>query len=197
MRVLDSQCQYLKDIFYFTESNNNAQLSFISNSLYSYVLSENNCSNCNNSIINFYPNGNTHSLGKLNLNHKIGKWIYYHKNGNVKEQGNYKEDDFLFYDGKLQNYKLFPDEFELLNSDSIPYKEIYPKLKKEQIIEQYYSEREDSLPSLSYFISLKKGKWEYFDSSGKLERIEFYKEGVLKKTMKNNFINRLIRREFR
>ncbi|MEW5675602.1 hypothetical protein ABGT15_04760 [Flavobacterium enshiense] len=100
----------------------------------------------------FYPTGEIESKGEYSLDNKEGIWKFYHKNGQLKELGAFQD-----------SLKVGPWESYHENGN-LKEKGVYVYIKKGGIDE--ISENSSS----KYYLTKKRGVWNYYDASGKLVR---------------------------
>ena len=124
----------------------------VSESYYLNLVSEfenfiNNCTPC--FVKSTYNSGLTQSLSSNYLETYFGKFIEYHKNGNISIEGNYSS--------------LNTHEISILKSK---YNFFQFKKRKQK-------------GSLIKKIGFKEGEWNYYDLNGQLIRKDYYKNGKL------------------
>jgi antitoxin component YwqK of YwqJK toxin-antitoxin module len=98
---------------------------------------------------------------------KVKKWIYYHDNGNIKEEGSFLKDyaDGLWFSFDSLGIKISSQVFEKGKQEYLPYKE-------------FYSDGTIKLNGQFYNWD-KIGKWEYFNETGFKTDQKIYKKGKL------------------
>lgn len=147
---------------YRRDKNNKLYINFKKNGDVNFISYRKDNGVSHGLYIDFDDSSNVKEIGHYDNGCKIGEWLYY-KNGRLESKGTY-------YPDYLQLKSFDSDTLYLVNKDKILAEKLYPpEVTKTFVINDQV-------------LYLKDGKWEYYNTEGKLIRVEFYEKGKLIKT---------------
>ena len=146
----------------------------------------------------YFPNGQLRKKGYLKNGKKVGKWTFFHRDGNIEAERLFHEDkptgiwvvynhhheiDHFEDHGLLKTNGQF---VEFYRSGNVKRSSFFNNKKLDGMYVQYYENGKVKLNG-QYRKNLQEGSWTYLTSNGTVEKVETYNHGLLDGEWKQYF----------